>query len=122
MGDKKMKRLTLDQTWEQCLAMWKYVSRQCKGKKRDWCVGNVNSLKVLWLSKNGIEEDEITQDCFFCDRTSPNGSIDYWCSKCSGRKLDPSFYCMDKDYHFERSPRAFYAKLKELNKIRLAKK
>jgi hypothetical protein len=29
---------------------------------------------------------------------------------------------MDKDYHFERSPRAFYAKLKELNKIRLAKK
>ena len=27
-----MRKLTLDETWDLCLQMWKWVSRQCLGK------------------------------------------------------------------------------------------
>lgn len=114
-----MKRLTIDQTWEQCLAMWKWISRRCKGKYWYWCENNVSALKIHWLKQHGIKDGEINQNCFFCHKS---GAINYCCPECPGKKVDPIFSCMCGEYDFEESPRKFYAELKRLNKIRLAKK
>ena len=124
-----MKRLTVDQTWEQCLKMWKWISRQCKGKDTNWCETHIDYLKEEWLEKNGIKYNEISQDCFLCDRTTPKGDDWYECRKCPAKKIDRAFNCCEPDgfddedgAFFALYPRLFYAKLKELNKIRLAKK
>ncbi len=124
-----MKKLTLDQTWEQCLAMWKWVSRQCLGKSVQWCEKEVDDLKDKWLEENGLQNCHISQDCFFCDYTTPKGQDGFDCFRCPGKKVDSSFTCLncpdfecDCGAFFASHPRKFYAKLKELNKIRLAKK
>jgi len=111
-----MKLLTVDETWVQCLAMWKWISRQCKGKSLVWCNDNVSDLKIRWLEKHGIRDGEISQNCFFCHKS---GARYYICGKCPARQVDPEFSCMDIGYSFLTHPRKFYAKLKELNKIRL---
>ena len=113
-----MKRLTLDQTWEQCLAMWKWISRQCLGKSWQWCTTNVARLKREWLEAHGILSGEIDHNCFFCEYDLKRRDM---CANCPAQRVDDSFRCNKKAYSHERRPRLFYAKLKELNKIRLAK-
>ena len=128
-----MKRLTIDQTWEQCLAMWKWVSKQC-GDNYDCdsvecqdgvdcrdCPYNspVNSLKEKWLEDNNYQD--IFQDCFFCDLTEDeNGNGN--CRECQLRIEGVSFSCTEEGQNYEYNPKSFYAKLKELNKIRLERK
>ena len=118
-----MKRLTIDQTWEQCLAMWKWISRQCLGKDRSWCPDNIERLKREWLEKNGF--GTLDHLCFFCEyrvlSTPANCGISV-CNYCPGRKVDMSFSCTNIDHSYESRPRLFYTELKRLNKIRLAKK
>jgi hypothetical protein len=126
-----MKRLTLDQTWDECLAMWEWISRKCKGKSREWCSRNEYKLKREWLESHGFASETgkeskspaPTNDCFFCeyDNKRPDVFIDDSCC-CPAKKIDKSFDCMDKEYNYSYHPRQFYAKLKELNAIRLAKK
>ena len=86
-----MERLTLDQTWEQCLAMWKWISRQCKGKSERWCRTGIRDLKARWLADNGFESIHVTQDCFLCDRTDPTSTWDWDCYKCPACKIDCDF-------------------------------
>ena len=124
-----MKKLTLDQTWEQCLKMWKWISRQCKGKSKRWCGNNTNKLKHLWLKKHKFDSVDICQACFFCDYTTVKLEDSYDCRKCPGKKVDSEFCCRHNDVSdwnsevfFRHYPRLFYAKLKELNKIRLERK
>ena len=113
-----MKRLTLDQTWEQCLAMWKWISRQCINKKRpSWYF--VETLKMEWLHTKGIEHYELDHDCYFCEHDLNHRGM---CGSCPARKIETGFHCDNNEYSWMRHPRLFYAKLKELNKIRLAKK
>lgn len=123
----RKKYYTVDETWELCLKMWKWISRQCKGKGWRWCKRNVSRLKIEWLLANGFEAGEFSQNCFLCDRTTPRGEFGFDCSKCPGLKVWPEFDCADsKDYpigmFFIRQPREFYAELKRLNKIRLERK
>ena len=119
-----MKRLTLDQTWEQCLAMWKWMVEQLDA-------GSEKSTKLLkqdYMAISGLSMDN-GDNCFFCDYHEAAGfeildgfdSDEPICQKCPGCLIDPSFDCMCEDYHHSH-PRLFYAKLKELNKIRLDKK
>jgi hypothetical protein len=115
----KMKRLTINQTWEQCLAMWKWISRQCKGKDKGWCENNVERLKVHWLKVHGIKDGELNYNCFLCEYDVRRKGL---CLSCPAQKIDKSFKCMEYDYSYETRPRLFYAKLKELNKIRLKTK
>ena len=118
-----MKRLTINETWEQSLKMWKWISRRCKGKSKDWICYSLWSLKSQWTKEHGIEEDSLVNDCFFCEYDSlrPTSEINGGCF-CPARKIDKDFDCMSKYYSYSMHPRLFYAKLKELNKIRLAKK
>ena len=118
-----MKRLTIDQTWEQCLKMWKWISRRCKGRDTLWCLRNVGILKIEWLAERGIVEDEIFGDCFFCEyRAHSHGKKINGDCFCPARKIDEDFMCMDTPYGYAEAPRLFYAELKRLNKIRLERK
>jgi hypothetical protein len=44
------------------------------------------------------------------------------CFECPAKISKGGFNCHSKDHHYRNHPRKFYAKLKELNKIRLEKK
>ncbi len=109
-----MKKLTLNETWEQCLAMWKWISRRCLNSLKD-----VNDLKKEWLKVNGFTR--IHHDCFFCHKCPRSTHNAEHCG-CPAKKIDKKFDCFNYDYGYREQPRKFYAKLKELNKIRLAKK
>lgn len=120
-----MKRLTVNETWELELAMWKWVSRQCKGKSKEWCRLKGERLKGErlkgeWLVANGYKEDNVDHRCFFCDRC-PKSTHDGILCMCPAKKVDKEFNCMTEPYWHSKNPRLFYAELKRLNKIRLAK-
>jgi hypothetical protein len=97
--------------------MWKWIDWHVARKS----VTDVDVLKEAYLRKNGIEPYSMTNCCFFCDRASPQGSERPMCPNCPGRKVEKKFYCNDNIHSWDNKPRLFYAKLKELNKIRLAK-
>ena len=105
-----MKKLSLDETWEKCLLMWRWIVRQR-------CPRNVNTLKEKWLDKNGFDYN-IESDCFFCEYGNRYSS----CFSCPGKKVERVFRCCNENYHYFRKPAAFLKKITELNKIRLAKK
>lgn len=117
-----MKKLTLDKTWELCLAQWKWIVGQIR-KGRPAYIGD---LKGEWLVKHGFENTrDSAGNCFFCRYAGGDvsGGIDEKdCIKCPARKVDKAFYCCNADYDYAYKPLAFYAKLLKLNKIRLAKK
>jgi len=104
-----MKKLSLNETWEQCLKMWRWIVRQP-------CPREVDALKIEWLEKNGF--DSIRAGCFFCEFTEKDKA----CSRCPGVKIDRYFKCWNEDYEWEEKPATFLRKITELNKIRLAKR
>ena len=111
-----MKKLTLNQTWTLCLRMWKWIASV-------WKEGDdVDTLKDQWLEENGFET--IIQSCFFCDWA--NRGYDELrfsrCVDCPGKKVDKAFNCLDITYHYYEDPKAFYAELLRLNRIRKATK
>ena len=117
-----MKKLTVDQTWEQCLAMWKWISLCIgRGTKK-----SIAKLKAEWLAKTNIR---VLQDnCFFCEKAMKDAQrrkLEWFypnCKTCPAKKVDAEFNCQDHGYDFLHQPRKFYAKLKQLDKIRLARK
>ncbi len=109
-----MKKLTLDETWELCLKMWKWINESTKAGSRH----NVRQLKEMWTTGNGFVFME--EDCFFCEYDIRRES--QICRLCPGKKVDKTFKCENPIYHYENNPIKFYEKLVELNKIRLAKK
>ena len=110
-----MKRLTVNKTWENCLAMWKWISRKCL--KIDW--PDVDRLKVEWLEANGYPDaDIIHHHCFFCQHCQ-SGNHDGVECRCPAKKIDKDFYCFAVQHSYSGRPRDFYNELKRLNKIRL---
>jgi len=111
-----MKEYTLDETWNNCLAMWKHISRRMLKPGRD-----VNDEKRRWCKIHGFEN--LFLGCFFCDYTDRKRRLGRpLCSNCPGYLVDKSFNCMNLHYHYILKPRAFYQELKRLNKIRLERK
>jgi hypothetical protein len=92
--------------------MWKWIveqleagsTRSVDGLKRDWVYAN----KADWLSDHGY--------CHFCAYATDG------CSDCPGKLVEIGFHCIGTTYAHDVFPRLFYAELKRLNKIRLAKK
>lgn len=105
--------MTRNETWEQCLKMWRWIVRQP-------CPRNVYDLKREWTRKNGFGDDMIAA-CFFCEYNAQRNG-DGNCSQCPGRKVDKNFCCENYDYDYSVKPAAFLRKITKLNKIRLAKK
>lgn len=109
--------MTLNQTWKNCLRMWKWIVKQVKKGRT-----NVENLKEEWL-----EEHEFTNplwsDCFFCDYDAQHSSgNDECCSKCPGRLVSKSFNCMESGYDYQDRPEKFYQKLLQLDAKRRIKK
>lgn len=102
--------MNLDKTWEECLRMWKWIVENLDDTN---CV---EELKVQWLDKNGY--DDLRHECFFCEVAGRCGYGSTNCNKCPARDVDPDFNCCFTEYDYELYPKAFYAKLVELDKIR----
>lgn len=110
-----MKTLTLDETWVECLKMWRWIVRQP-------CPRNVKALKVEWITAHGFAG--ISHACFFCEY-SEYGRGWQGCVKghCPAKLVDRKFTCAcDPDYNYEEKPAAFLRKITALYKIYLAKK
>ena len=115
-----MKKLNLDETWDLCLEMWKWISRQVLILDKKGVEWDIDTLKKQWVINNNIDTDSFrSTHCYFCEYALTRISN---CSLCPGRKIDSNFYCRDENYSFVQHPRKFYAELKRLNKIRLSKK
>lgn len=110
-----MKNLDLDQTWELCLEMWKWIAEV-------WDDGrNIEWFKEEWMEENGFGRD-VGADCFFCNFIDQLGmdfeEIDHGCVYCPGRLIDDSFSCSNPKYDYEDNPVKFYQELVRLDKIR----
>ena len=110
-----MKRLNLNETWVLCLKMWKWIAKEVEAGRDS--ITDVIDLKDEWLTKHGFRDVE--ENCFFCDYARRKAGC---LQSCPGKKIDGSFNCDNKEYHYAGEPIAFYKKLVELNKIRLKKK
>ncbi len=105
-----MSKKKLDETWKNCLAMWKWIARKVHNPHH---VG-VNSLKAEWANNHNFYE--LYGDCFFCEVVT-DGS----CNTCPGRKVDPDFDCGNEKYRYDRHPILFYKELVRLNRKRKKK-
>lgn len=114
-------KLSLDKTWTECLRMWKWVAGQIK--KDSLPLFDVKDLKEKWLNTHGYKNKSISRDCFFCEYADHK----HGCStSCPALEIDEKEWevdgCCNYRWHYEHKPLAFYAKLVELNKIRLSHK
>jgi hypothetical protein len=111
-GEKKMRKLTLDETWDYTKRMWKWIAfqREVLEDGRD-----VYTLKVAWLKENEPEFVEMEDKCFFCHVT-------IGCGGCPGRVVDSSFNCntYKSPHHFYDHPGAFYREILRLDAVRTA--
>jgi len=109
-----MERLTLDQTWEQCLAMHDWIGEQLEAGSLE----PISELKLEWLKAND-PDSALEEDCYFCEYDDKDDATGE-CASCPGRLVDESFYCYRASYHWITEPHKFRAELKRLNKIRLS--
>ena len=120
------KRLTIDETWELCLKMWKWIADEVTAMGKQFNPNStVESLKSKWLEENGYNRTRINHRCFLCeydDQYTDDLDHIYACRACPARLVDSDFSCGNIEYEYDVQPLKFYAKLVELNKIRLAKK
>lgn len=111
-----MKKLTLNEAWNRCLAMWKWIDKQIeKGPDLD-----VEELKEKWLRTKQKKYDvyDLISDCFFCEYDAQQDDSCN-CSFCPGKLISKSFKCIHTEYNYEYQPRKFYKKLLQLNEERL---
>ncbi len=105
--------MTLNETWTNCLAMWKWIAEQIKGGS----IESVESLKNKWLEEHGFKN--IEAGCFFCHYASavdPQSN----CENCPGVLAAKKFDCESPKYRFRSNPIKFYEKIVALNKERLS--
>ena len=117
------KKMTLAQTWKNCLRMWKWVVKEYDKKDKDWKVwGSGQDLKIDWIDEHP-EYDYLADYCFFCE-WSVKHRVDgeYFCSNCPGRMVNKKFDCLDDSYHYSRKPKKFYKKLLQLDEKRRSKR
>lgn len=115
----KQRKLTLDETWKYCLAMWKWIAKQGRAGCDD-----IYALKYDWVKAHGFGDWVLCANCFFCEyaeKIAIESDIPF-CSNCPGQKVDCHFRCRGTDYEYAKHPIEFYNKLVSLNRKRLAKR
>ena len=102
----------LDICWKNCLRMWKWIAENWRS------FDYVPVMKREWLDTNGF--GKLDEDCFFCDYAEKfaNDDDDDLCAKCPPRLIEPKFDCHDIGHRWHADPKAFYAKLVQLDKKR----
>jgi len=116
LGDKM--KLSLDDTWKNCLSMWRWIAKEVKGNSPH----SVDTLKAMWLTANGFADIRVYNNCFFCHYVSQTPSYDESIDcfpLCPGGKVAKDFDCFNKRYCWSKDPIKFYNKLVSLNKKRL---
>ena len=103
-----MAKLTLDETWKNCLAMYTWIAEVWK--KGD----SIITLKRQWLDKH-MPDVWVQNDCFFCDYAQNRGGCG---NGCPGKLVDWDFDCCSDFYNYEDKPKKFCEELVRLNKIR----
>lgn len=117
-----MKKYNLEDTWKFCLQMWKWIAKQKFSKRNLKLFDEVHAYKKAWLQKHGFNEVIIVANCLFCHYHETHNGNEI-CEKCPAKKIDKHFHCYNiHEYDFRFKPIKFYAKIKELNKIRLKRK
>ena len=117
--NRKMKKLSLDMTWELCLKMWKWIAeKRAAGKCRNI---PTNLCKEIWLYRHNFRNGDTVCDCFFCTYADYGVHCDDYCEYCPEKKKNKEFDCMDEKYDCEDEPIKFYEELVRLNKIRKKK-
>jgi hypothetical protein len=109
------KEISLEETWELCLEMWKWISDEATLFEEITIEYDVHHLKRAWLKSHGFK-GVVYKGCFFCHFGKQRDRFP--CRKCPGRLVDGAFTCMHDEYHYEDKPKEFYNKLLKLNKIR----
>lgn len=109
---KKIKTspFTLAQTWEHCLAMWKWISENYAAG-----TNTVSQLKEQWIKENGFVLKHTLVDCFFCDYS--NRQKNAACSvSCPGVMVAPQFDCCHPAYSHDTEPKKFYQNLLRIHR------
>ena len=101
--------LTLDEMWNRCLAMWRWIVAQIEAGSDL----QVTTLKTEWLKANDPDA-MLSSECYFCQWVCEHPSL-MTCSGCPGTLVDPQFDCTDPDYHWREHPQRFLVTLEELN-------
>lgn len=110
------KKLTLNEAWEKCMAMW------------DWLVQNPEKSKRDYINKFGGHA-YLKNDCYFCEYAVQNdGFFDVYnkhrtepmyelCSQCPGYLVSKTFCCEGyPSYDWDANSKGFFRKLKQLYK------
>jgi len=120
------KRMNLDETWKNCLSMWRHAARKIRaiaGFNQMPCNNQsdlIDEIKDAWCEKRDFKN--ITHDCFFCNFAGSTHTRSLCCNeKCPARRVDNSFYCDNDNYHYLHNPIAFYNKLMALDRKRKKK-
>jgi len=107
-----MKRMTLNQTWKECLRMWKWIA----GQRNKGSTLDVEGLKEQWLVDHGYDPGVIYFQCFFCGYAGIRQHGDFCCvNRCPGRLVSERFDCVADAYHYKYESIKFYQKLLELD-------
>lgn len=111
--------LNLNETWELCIKMWKWIAKVYDGSV------SVNTLKAQWMRKHGFKG--IMHNCFFCDwqiemleEFEELRNMSYPCKILCPAKLasDEFAGCESSKYPYDDNPRAFYQEIKRIYEIR----
>ncbi len=109
----------LDRCWKNCLRMWKWISENYDENN------GVLVLKRDWFFSHRFKK-RILAECFFCEWAGQNGQTNFvaenGCPECPGALVDARFKCGNIRYEYSTKPKAFYAKLLELDAKRTGKK
>ena len=139
-------KMTLDQAWEECLKMWRWIVEQLDaGRDEGVCALKEEYVRNIGLTPHkpvnqggGADLDKVlVADCFFCeyneqhDGNNEDEGEEVWdeedwefvqeghCDQCPGTKVDVRFQCSSSEYSYCSSPRLFLKEIERLNKIRL---
>jgi len=103
-----MEIMTIDECWENCLAMWKWIANE----RRNGSKVHVGILKREWCKIHNF--DNVHLDCFFCEFALGQ------CSKCPACQIEPDFTCGFRGANYLGKPIGFYECLVKLNEKRCA--
>lgn len=119
-------QFTLDETWELCLRMWKWIAEHYDPRDKNNDGSDcVDRLKDVWLEENGYGDTNLKHECFFCQYASEeeeiliriDGKEGRRCPTCPARAMCSTFHCENyTSYCWHDKPKKFYKKLVMLYK------
>ncbi len=106
------KKMTLNQTWKNCLRMWKWIAKVCDSEEGRRV--SIRRLKIRWMDTH-MPDVHIEADCFFCKYNGDHRK-ESACDACPGKLVSRRFHCWHNvSYRYDEDPKKFYKKLLHLD-------